>query len=148
MPAAGDMRVLFDTSALYKRYDAEAGHQRVMAIGNEAAEVAVAAHCKTEIASALNRQRHDGELSADEYARIMAVVQREFADFITAPLDGRVEMLAIAAMEVARLRAMDALHIASAQVMNVDLFVTADQRQAKAAQAAGLKTELLELRAP
>jgi predicted nucleic acid-binding protein len=39
---------------------------------------------------------------------------------------------------------MDALHIGTAQAARVDLFVTADKRQAAAAQAVGLKTELIE----
>ena len=54
------------------------------------------------------------------------------------------ERYAIAAMRMATLRGMDALHIGSAQAANVDLFVTADRRQAQAAQAVGLKTELIE----
>jgi len=40
------MRVLFDTSALYKRYDAEPGHDRVMAISDDADDIVVAPHCK------------------------------------------------------------------------------------------------------
>ena len=40
---------------------------------------------------------------------------------------------------------MDALHIGIAQAARVDLFVTADKRQAIAAQAMGLKTELIEI---
>ena len=48
-------------------------------------------------------------------------------------------------MEVSRLRAMDALHIGTAKAAYVDLFVTADKRQAAAAQAVGLKTELIEV---
>ena len=55
------MRVLFDTSALYKRYNIEAGRDQVLAAGDRASEVMVAAHCKSEIASALNRSRHDGK---------------------------------------------------------------------------------------
>jgi len=47
-------------------------------------------------------------------------------------------------MEISRLRAMDALHIGTAQATRVDLFVTADKRQALAAQAVGLRTELIE----
>jgi predicted nucleic acid-binding protein len=138
------MRLFFDTSALYKRYDAERGRERVLALGQQATELLVAAHCKTEIASALNRQRHEGALSQADYARILGVMQREFADFSQVPLSNALEMLAIAAMELAHLRAMDALHIASAQLTQVDLFVTADARQAQAALAVGLKTELIE----
>lgn len=138
------MRMLFDSSALYKRYNDEPGRERVMALAAQASAVYVAAHCKSELASALNRQLHDGLIAVQDYSRIMAVLQREFADFRIQPLDRRVEALALAAMERARLRATDALHIGSAQSTGVDLFVTADRRQAAAAQAAGLAVELVE----
>jgi len=63
---------------------------------------------------------------------------------VLAPL----ERHAIAAMRVATLRGMDALHVGTAQAARVDLFVTADRRYCwvavLAAEAVGLKTELLE----
>lgn len=133
-----------DTSALYKLYSRERGSDRVRALVGAARELAVAAHCKVEVASALHRQRHDGLVPADDYLRIMAIVQQHFAAFTRIELDRRVEAHAIAVMERSRLRALDALHIASAQVAGVDLFVTADRRQALAAEAAGLDTELIE----
>ncbi|MEY2953318.1 MAG: hypothetical protein RLZZ401_1405 [Pseudomonadota bacterium] len=138
------MRILFDSSAIYKRYDAERGHARVMQLGQQASEVVAAAHSRTEVTSALNRQRHDGVLSQDDYTRILGIVQREFAEFVRYPLDASVELLANAAMELARLRSADALQLATAQLAQVDLFVTADPRLAKAALAVGLKTELIE----
>ena len=138
------MRVLVDTSALYKRYNREAGRDQLMAVSERADELVIAGHCKAEIASALNRQRHDGLLNARDYARIMAVVKADFDDFTLFALNGRVEAYAVAAMEVSRLRAMDALHIGTAKAAYVDLFVTADKRQALAAQAVGLTTELIE----
>lgn len=138
------MRILFDTSALYKRYNVETGRDQVLAAGERASEVLVAAHCKAEIASALNRQRHDGLVTTEDYRHIMRVVQGDFADFTLVALDGQVEAHSISAMEISRLRAMDALHIGTAQVARVDLFVTADKRQAMAAQAVGLRTELIE----
>ncbi|MFM9879843.1 MAG: type II toxin-antitoxin system VapC family toxin [Burkholderiaceae bacterium] len=137
------MRILFDTSALYKRYSAEAGRAQVMALGEQADEICVAAHGKSEIASALNRQRHDGLIGDADYQRIMAVVTQEFFEFHYQALDSRVEALAIAAMEKSHLGAMDALHIGSAKAAGVDLFVTADKRQALAAEAVGLKTQLV-----
>jgi predicted nucleic acid-binding protein len=137
-------RVLMDTTALYKRYNEERGSDRVRALAAAARELVVAAHCKAEIASAINRQRHDGLVGGDDYLRIMAVVHQHFGAFSRIELDRRVEALAVAAMERSRVRAMDALHIATAQAAGVDLFVTADPRQASAAQAAGLRTELIE----
>ena len=138
------MRMLMDSSALFKRYNREVGRDQLLAVSERASELVIAGHCKAEIASALNRQRHDGLASEEDYARIMAVVKMDFDGFTLFTLDGRVEGYAIAAMKVSRIRAMDALHIGTAKAAYVDLFVTADKRQAAAAQAAGLKIELIE----
>ncbi len=137
-------RVLFDSSALFKRYNRELGREQVLAIGDKADAVVVAAHCLTELASALNRQRHDGVLNEEDYGGIMAIMREEFAEFAVIPLDRRVEGFALQAMQRVRLPAMDALHIGTAQAAYVDMFVTADRRQAQAARAAGLTTELIE----
>ena len=139
------MRILFDTSALYKRYQAEPGRDQVLALGALALEVVVAAHCKAEISSALSRQRHDGMVNAEDYARMTDIVKSDFQDFISVAIDARVDAYSLAVMEKFPLPAMDALHIGSAQAARVDLFVTADKRQALAAQAVGLKTELIEV---
>jgi predicted nucleic acid-binding protein len=135
---------LFDASALCKRYSDEPGSERLGEVAARTSELLVAAHCKAEIASALNQQRQDEVLDAADYAALLAEVQQDFAEFTVVPLDSRVEALAIAAMERSRVRALDALHLASALVAKVDVFVTADRRQARAAEAAGLKTELVE----
>jgi predicted nucleic acid-binding protein len=137
-------RLLMDTTALFKRYLEEPGSERVLALSDQARSMVVAAHCKSELAAAINRQKHDGLVAADDYLRIMTVVQQDFAAFDRVELDRRVEAFAIAAMERSRLCAIEALHIATAQAAGVDLFVTADRRQAAAAGAAGLKTELIE----
>ena len=134
-------RTLFDSSALYKRYNVEVGRERVLLFLERANFVVVAAHGLTEIASAFHRQRHDGLLSDEDYDEMMRQVQRDFAEFEIVALDKRVEAFAIAAMRRARLRAMDALHVGTAMASGIDLFVTADRRQAQAASAVGLATE-------
>ncbi|WP_295548935.1 type II toxin-antitoxin system VapC family toxin [uncultured Pseudacidovorax sp.] len=138
------MRVLFDASALAKRYIAEPGREQLLALSAKASEVVVAAHCKAEIASALNRQRHEGVLADEDYRRIMAVIHEDFAELECMAMDRRVEALAMAAMEATQLHAFDALPIGTAQAAGVDLFVTADRRQAAAAAAVGLRTELIQ----
>lgn len=138
------MRVLFDTTALCKRYIDEPGREQVLRVSALASEVVVAGHCKAEIASAINRRRHEGCVASGDYARIMAALHEDFSEFTRLELDGSVEAFSIAAMERMPLPASEALHIGAAQTARVDLFVTADARQARAAQAAGLKTELIE----
>ncbi len=138
------MNILFDASALFKRYSGEAGVGRVLQLQASAHAVTAAVHCKTEVASALTRQWREGAFSDDEYARVLADIHSDFDELAVMPLSGHAERYAIAAMRVANLCGMDALHIGTAQAAQVDLFVTADKRQATAAQAVGLKTELIE----
>jgi len=140
----GEARLMFDASALTKRYASEAGRERVLMLFEAASELLVAAHCKTEVASALLRRRRDGSLPAPEFDRAWAVAQRDVADMTLVPLDTHVERFAFAAMEQGSLRSMDALHIGSALASRVDLFVTADRRQAQVARGMGLATELIE----
>jgi predicted nucleic acid-binding protein len=140
----GEARLMFDASALTKRYASEAGRDRVLMLFEAASELLVAAHCKTEVASALLRRKRDGSLPAPEFDRAWAAAQRDVADMTLVPLDAHVERFAFAAMEQGPLRGMDALHVGSALASRVDLFVTADRRQAQVARGMGLATELIE----
>ncbi len=140
----GGARLMFDTSALAKRYAAEPGRERVLNLCAQADELLVAAHCKVEVASALLRRRREGVLPAADFDRAWSAAQRDLADMTRVPLDEHVERFAVAAMEHAPLRAMDALHVGSALAARVDLFVTADRRQAQAARGMGLATELVD----
>ena len=138
------MNILFDASALFKRYSGEAGVDRVVQLQATASAVTAAVHCKTQVASALTRQWREGAFSNEEYDRVLANIHADFDELTVMPLAGQAERYAIAAMRLSSLRGMDALHIGTAQAAQVDLFVTADKRQAAAARAVGLKTELIE----
>ena len=140
----GEARLMFDASALTKRYASETGRLRVLALFASASELLVAAHCKTEVASALLRRRREGSLPAAEFDRAWTAAQSDVADMTLVPLDARVERFAFAAMEHGPLRGMDALHVGSAIAAQVDLFVTADKRQAQVARAMGVATELID----
>lgn len=139
------MNILFDASTMFKRYSGELGVARVLQLQAAASVVSAAMHCKTEVVSALTRQWREGAFSAVEYERVLADIHADFDELQVVPLSSLVESYAIAAMRAATLRAMDALHIGTAQAARVDLFVTADRRQAAAATAVGLKTELIEV---
>jgi len=138
------MKLLLDASAIVKRYKREIGHDAVARLLMAADVVVLAAHCKVEISSSLSREAHDNSIDMGQYAHVMSEVAQDFVDFDVWPISPEIEALAIASMAHNRLRAMEALHIGTAQAARVDLFVTADRKQALAAQAAGLKTELIE----
>ena len=139
------MVVLFDTSAIAKRYRDEGGRERVEHWLAQAREVVMAAHCKVEVASSLCRDVLDGVATQADFARDMELVERDFVDFSVMPMNARIEQLAIGAMGKNRLRAMDALHIATAQAVRADVFVTADLRQAQVAEALGLTIDLVKV---
>ena len=142
------MKILFDTSALVKRYALEPGRERVIALSEAASELCVAAHCKIEVASALRQRESEGSLDKLSVERTLRRVKEEFAEMTVVPLTAAVEGHAVAALQGGSVddlpfRGADALHIGSAQAARVDLFVTADPRQAAAAQRSGLATELI-----
>ncbi len=138
------MNVLFDATALFKRYSGETGCVRVQQLQLAATQITAAAHCKAEIASALTCQWRDGLFATQEYERMLLEIGRDFDDLTVLPLTAKVERNALAAMRLAPVCASAALHIATAQAAGVDLFVSADRKQTLAAQAVGLKTELIE----
>jgi uncharacterized protein len=137
------MRVLFDTSAIVKRYKWEPGRSEVERLLGGADSVVLAAHCRIEIAAALSRELHDREIDVLQLSDVLNTVQKDFADFEVLTLTAQVEAFAISAMQLGRLRAMDAIHIGTAQAASVDMFITADKEQAMAARRAGLNTELI-----
>ncbi|MFT3718700.1 type II toxin-antitoxin system VapC family toxin [Pseudorhodoferax sp.] len=136
--------MLFDTSAIAKRYRDEQGHDQVQQWLERADGVVMAAHARMEVAASLCRDLHDGATTqADLQADLQALAQ-DFDGFDVMPLDSRIEALSTQAMAGARLRAMDALHIATAQAAGVDMFITADKHQAQAAEALAIPTFLVQ----
>jgi predicted nucleic acid-binding protein len=137
------MRILFDTSALLKRYLPEAGREALLALVGQARPVIAAPHCKVELYSALNRVRRDTGTSDAAYRQTCAEIERNFNDFDVLALTPMLERAAIRVLEASPMRAMDALHVGAAIAASVDLFVTADLRQFRGAQAAGLPATYL-----
>jgi predicted nucleic acid-binding protein len=133
----------FDTSALVKRYVDEAGRREVLRLLRRH-ECVVSAVLPVELRSALRRRVTEGTL---EGARLAEILKRVAADraYWTFIAVGR-EVLAEAETLVAQhpLRTLDAIHVASAQLLAArvsmpDLvFVSADKRQADGAAAIGL----------
>lgn len=138
------MKILFDTSALLKRYLPEHGRQAVLELVARAAPAVAAPHCKVELYSALNRVRRETRPSEASYRDTCAEVERNFAEMDVVPMSASVERAAIRALEASPMRSMDALHVGAALAAGVDLFVTADIRQFNGAQAFGLNATLLK----
>jgi predicted nucleic acid-binding protein len=138
----------FDTSALIKRYVNEPGRREVVQLLRRN-HCVVSALLPVEVRSALRRRVAEGTL--DE-KRIPGILKRFIADraFWTL-IDVSREVLSSAETLIAAhpLRALDAIHVASAQLFTTRIgsptftFVSADTRQTTAAGALGMTTRLI-----
>ena len=139
------MKIMFDTSALFKRYLAESGQEQVAQIFDRASTVALAPHCRIELMATVMRTVRQGRISAADGERIAFELGEDLKEWEVLPLSTPIEQASLRALGAAALRGMDALHLGAALVARVGLFVTADIQQAQAAQALGLPTELVSV---
>jgi len=137
------LNVFLDSSALAKRYIEEKGSDRVQAILSSASVLAVSVICVPEIVSALCRRRRERKLSTEEYRNTKAAVLSDLDDATVIGITNEVVAQAVALLERFPLRSADALHVACAAEWSTDLFVSADNRQCRAARAHGLKVEAI-----
>ena len=135
------MNVFFDSSAFAKRYIDEKGSDQVQAILASAAALAVSVICVPEIVSALCRLRRERKLSTQEYRNAKASVLTDVDAATVIGITEEVIAHGVALLEQFSLRSADALHIACAAEWATDLFVSADERQCKAAKRRGLRVE-------
>ena len=139
----------FDTSALVKRYVDEAGRREVLQLLRRY-QCVTSVVLAVEFRSALRRRVTDRSLEA---RRVPEILKRFTADReFWALVEVTSEVLDAAERLVAGhpLRTLDAIHVASSQLVAARLasqltFVSADARQAAAASAVGLPTRIIAL---
>ena len=135
------MKLFLDSSAFAKRFVDEAGSRSVERLCAQATELGLSVICVPEIISALSRRLREGLLARSEYAHAKRCLSLDVRDAVIINLTPDVVQLSIGVLEANTLRAMDAIHVASALAWEADVFASADNRQIAAAKAAGLKTE-------
>ena len=133
------MRIFFDTSAFVKRYIEEPGTAEVLELCRQARNLVFCVICLPEMISTLNRLVRGGSLTAEDYRKTRDLVLMETADVEICYLTPDVVAQAIQCLENNPLRAMDALHLGCALIVQPDLFVSSDRRQVEAAKREGLK---------
>ena len=139
------MKVAFDSSALFKRYSPEAGRDQVQAAFARADAICVAPHLRLEMLASAHRLLRDGLISQALLAELDLRVSDDLAQWEVQAYSREVEEASLRVISAARVRAMDALHVGAALAARAQLFVTADKRQAEAARAVGMATELVEV---
>ena len=139
----------FDTSALIKRYVEETGRRQVLQLLRGHACV-TSAVLPVEIQSALRRRVSDGTL---DRAALPGILKRVAADRAYWTLVEVASEVLAAAEDLAAahpLRALDAIHLASARMLagrmvsTPVVFVSADVRQTTAASALGMAIRLIQ----
>ena len=138
------MNIFFDSSALAKRYIEEKGSDRLQAIISSASALGVSVICIPELISALCRRRRERRLSSQQYRDAKAALFSDIEDASVIGISEEVIARSVELLEHFPLRSADALHIACAAEWSAELFVSADERQARAARAHGLQVEVLE----
>jgi predicted nucleic acid-binding protein len=138
----------FDTSALIKRYVQEPGRREVLGLLRQHACV-VSALLPVEVRSALRRRAAERSLDP---RRVPAVLKRLAADrayWTTIELSRDVLTMAESLAGAHPLRALDALHVASAGFFRertgapAFIFVSGDLRQTRVAEALGIATRFV-----
>ena len=138
------MKALFDSSAFAKRYVEEAGSQAVDDVCQRTTALALSVLCVPEIVSALNRRVREKRLSRQDYFSAKSRLSADVADAVVIELTPEVVSRSILLLETHDLRTLDAIHVACALEWGAEEFVSADERQVKAAGKSGLKTTFIE----
>ena len=133
------MKVFLDTSAFAKRYVAEQGSAKVMALCLKADNLIVSVICLPELISTLSRLVREKKLSKAEYRKLKGDAMTDLVDVDICHITSEILVSVISLLESHPIRAMDALHVACALAVKPDIFVSADHRQLSAARKAGLK---------
>jgi predicted nucleic acid-binding protein len=133
------VKVFLDTSAFAKRYVAEQGTDKVMALCQQADSLVVSVICLPELISTLSRLVREKKLSKADYRKLKGDTVADLADVDICQITSGIMDSVILLLESHPLRAMDAIHVACALAVDPDTFVSADHRQLLAAQKAGLK---------
>lgn len=133
------MKLFLDTSAFAKRYVAEQGTDKVLAMCQRADNLVVSVICLPELVSTLSRLLREKKLTKAAYLRLKGDAMTDLADVDVCQITPEVMASVVLLLELHPLRAMDALHVASALACKSGVFVSADHRQLSAARKAGLK---------
>ncbi len=112
------MKLYLDTSALVKLYVEEEGAPVVRNAVAQAELVATAAIAYVEARAAFVRRRHEGGLSTAEYRRIIRDIDSDWARYLVVEVTDSLIRDAARLAEAHRLRAYDAIHLASAAAVH------------------------------
>lgn len=135
--------IYLDTSALIKRFVEETGSAQVEKLVLERAPASTATLAYVEVYSGLSRKRRDDELTNSQFDEIRAQFEDDWPSYVRVHLRDEVLHLARDLVRRHPLRALDAVHVASAlrlqSLLDTEVtFVAGDRRSLDAARAEGM----------
>ena len=139
------MNLYLDASAIVKLLVDEDGSQQVQELVARAEGITTSVVSYAEVRSALARKEREGAFRHGEYQRVLDVLERDWDRYVALQLPLFIARSAGELTERRGLRALDALHLASALLVQSNddtpiLFLSADRQLQAAAQAEGLET--------
>lgn len=142
------MWVYCDSSALVKRYVREPGRAMLMELLRRRACVS-SALLPVELRSAFRRRAGEATLDASQLAILLERLAEDRHSWTLVPVSAEILTAAEALVGTHPLRALDAIHVASAQAFAARmpspvLFLSADRKQTEVASAVGLAARLIQ----
>jgi predicted nucleic acid-binding protein len=134
-----------DTSALVKRYFKEPYSDQVIAKWQDATEIVTSSVAYAETLAAIHRKKRESALKDDLVKKISDALRTDWNSFIRIQVNDELNGYIDKAIEGHPLRGFDAIHLASAMIMNEMfpdnvLFTCFDQTLTRAAISEGIKT--------
>ncbi|MDK2896290.1 MAG: hypothetical protein PWP04_410 [Candidatus Atribacteria bacterium] len=138
------MIIYLDTSALVKLYVEESGSQRVREEIEKVEVVATSRIAYVEARAGFSRKLREGELKKREYRQVVEDFERDWVNYFIMEVSEDVARLGGSLTEDYPLRGFDALHLASALILQNRVrsgvyFLCFDEQLKRAAQAEGLQ---------
>lgn len=137
------MKIYLDTSVLVKLYVEERGSDVIRRAVQEASLVATSAVAYVEARAAFVRRRREGDLPAGGYRRIVQALDADWERYVVVAVTESLIRAGARMAETHRLRAYDAVHLASAASLHERLaeawaFACWDEKLERAARREGL----------
>lgn len=133
------MRYYLDASAMTKLFTPETGSVFLSGLMDRETDVGTARLGLVEVASALWRLVREQRTPALEVESVLPLLASpDPTAFAVFELDASIAERAVGCLQRHRLRASDAVHLATALLKNADVFVCSDNRLLAAAEAEGL----------
>ena len=139
------MILYLDTSALVKRYFEEPGSMEIVKRCREAALLATSSVAYAEAVSAIYRKGREEGVGEKDLSSLLRTLDREWESFFRLVVNDRLNPLVRRIAPVHQLRGFDAIHLASALVLQARLsepvvFACFDKKLLSAASHEGLET--------